>query len=122
VSKLEADYIALKIGREIPRKPNRPIINETYCDPSRPCPFLVLGRADNLCTIYPHRPVLCRTYISLNVDNTNCQFESDKSELILLDRSRSWPGAMQAYAELVVRYGEAWGDIRDYFGATNSQG
>lgn len=72
LSRLEADYIALKTGRKASSALNRKMISEVYCDPKRPCPFL--GRTDNVCTIYPYRPVLCRTHVSIDLDNKNCQF------------------------------------------------
>lgn len=113
ISKLEADYIAIKTGRHAENLPNRPMTSETYCDPMRPCPFLT--PIDNCCSIYAYRPVMCRTHVSLEASNEPCRFDSKETPISLLDRASSWPGAMQAYIELAKRYGESWADIRDYY-------
>lgn len=115
VSKLEADYIVLKTGRQAAAVRVAPMVSEQFCDFKRPCPFLLAG--DKSCSIYAHRPMLCRTHLSIESSNTPCQFDANPGQTImLLDRTRSWPGAMQAYVELVKRHGESWADIRDYFG------
>ena len=113
VSKLEAEYIASKTGRALLKSPNQAMVSEQYCDPVKPCPFV--DSVDMSCAIYSYRPLLCRTHISFETDNAKCRFDSDGSKITLLDRRNTWPGAMQAYSELVSRHGGTWGDIREYF-------
>ena len=112
-SRLEADFIAAKTGLLVAEVADAPMVSESFCDSARPCPFVTT--ADDTCAIYPYRPMLCRTHISFATTNAPCRFDSTDIEVPNLDRSRSWPGAMRGYLEVVKRHGGVWADIRDYF-------
>lgn len=118
VSKVEADYIASVTGVQL-AMPTRFLLRRSvnYCDPAKPCPFLA---ADGGCSIYPCRPMLCRTHVSFETDNAKCKFDSPEETVFFVDRAKSFPGAMRAYLDLVERHypGGGFADIREYFGTT----
>jgi Fe-S-cluster containining protein len=53
-------------------KPNKILSENEYCEKynGKECPFL----EDKKCSIYPVRPFACRRFISLEYDNTKCEF------------------------------------------------
>lgn len=116
LTQVEADYIANKTG--VPAKkllqPPRTVA-DGWVDATKPCPFL----KSHQCTIYPFRPVNCRTYVNFEETNEKCQFGST-SKIFMLDRDGSFPGAMQAYGELAARHGGYNGDIRDFFDSSSA--
>ncbi len=111
VTQVEADYIAAQSGVTAKRlaTPGNPD-SESWINSSKPCPFL---RA-NQCSIYLYRPVNCRTHVSFEQDAQKCGFDST-SNISMIDREASLPGAMQAYREIALRYGGHSADIRDFF-------
>lgn len=114
VLQIEADFISAKIGipsKQLSYDPTKK--SETFCDPSRPCPFL---DRDFSCAIYPIRPMVCRTHVSFEATDEPCRFESETQVILLVDRAKSFPGAMKAYGELANQSGGSGGDIREFFG------
>lgn len=76
-----------------------------------PCVFL--GDKGE-CTIYPVRPLACRLHHNLNVDASNCVIKlplenTEETPSINFNEISFW------FANLSLRKGEAFGDIRDYF-------
>jgi Fe-S-cluster containining protein len=111
VTQMEADFIAVRSGVAAKRlaisgNPQA----ESWISSSRPCPFL----RENQCSIYAYRPVNCRTHVSFEQDAQKCGFDST-SNILMIDREASLPGAMQAYREMALRYGGHSADIRDFF-------
>lgn len=114
ISQLEADYIAAMTGTPTNRPTEEPTKSEPFTDPARPCPFL---GADNACSIYTLRPMVCRTHVNFEPTNIKCHFDTPPDEpMPLLDRGNSFPSAMRAYSEMVDRQGGHFADIRKFFG------
>lgn len=81
---------------------------ETYA--TVPCTFLVEGK----CSIYPVRPLACRLHHNLAQDESNCKISlpldnMEATPSINLNEINFW------FANLALRKGEAFADIRDYF-------
>ncbi|KAF7961460.1 hypothetical protein AWV80_33085 [Cupriavidus sp. UYMU48A] len=97
----EADLIAAKTGlpvRQIPRDPARR--STPYATTKAPCPFL----HDGACSIYAHRPLVCRTMVNFDADSTVCQFEHrDNTPVPMIDRASSFTGVFEAYYNVIVR-------------------
>lgn len=111
---VEADLISAKTGfpaKQFSYDPTKK--SEIFCDPLRPCPFLNTNLS---CAIYPIRPMVCRTHVSFEATDEPCRFESESQEILLVDRAKSFPGAMKAYGELANQSGGSVGDIREFFG------
>lgn len=73
MSQSEADAIGQRIGRaamQLPANYVAPDVHDFGRD--TPCPFLV----ENACSIYEHRPFVCRNYVNLDVDALLCGFEN----------------------------------------------
>jgi hypothetical protein len=117
---VEADLISKAIGRPvaIPKATVRPEVLEDegavrdaearlqagHLD--SPCPFL----ADNICSIYEHRPIACRTLINLDDDDLQCRH--------VLGEPASVPYANATVIKglaLAAQPGCELADIRDFF-------
>lgn len=73
MSQTEADAIGHRIGRPaVQLRPDyvAPTLHAFGAD--TPCPFLV----DDACSIYEHRPFVCRNYLNLDTDALLCGFEN----------------------------------------------
>jgi Fe-S-cluster containining protein len=114
ISGLEAALIAEATGRVVNKVVERkPVEGDAWLDANRPCPFL--GK-DHECAIYAVRPMVCRTHVNFEATNKACRFDADPSAHIpMLDRSKSYPGAMRAWGELNVRTDAVVADIREFF-------
>lgn len=115
MSQTEADAIGHRIGRpavQLRADYVPPAVHDFGAD--TPCTFL----ADGACSIYAHRPFVCRNYVSLDVDALLCGFEN-----LALDKARDprftpvphlAPGPLlAAYQQLSGR--DRMGDIRAFF-------
>lgn len=72
------------------------------------CPLL----KKRVCSIYEYRPLICRVYVSLDVDDYWCRFENWHKLGDFVPKP-----TFNAYAELRQKSGSAGADIRDYFSA-----
>ncbi|GIZ50092.1 YkgJ family cysteine cluster protein [Noviherbaspirillum aridicola] len=73
MSQTEADAIGHRIGRTAVQLRSDyvpPALHDF--GPATPCPFLV----QDACSIYEHRPFVCRNYLSLDTDALLCGFEN----------------------------------------------
>jgi hypothetical protein len=118
LSQTEADTIAHNIKRKaVQLSPAYKLPDIDAFDSTTPCNFLVGGE----CSIYEHRPFMCRNQVNLDKDNLLCSFENwelgkAKSPMhtgILMQD----PGPLlAAYRQVSSR--DLVGDIRDFFPAT----
>lgn len=73
------------------------------------CPFL---GADNACSIYPHRPLACRTFFNISDYQEVCDLINyPGSSVPSFDLSPLWDLATMS----AVRRGDSFGDLRDFF-------
>ena len=115
IHQIEADYISSKTNHKAAKLSGGLMRKEGgWIDANRPCPFL----KENVCSIYEHRPMVCRTHLSFEKDSELCRPDNSDEDCKVpqINRSTSYPGAMKAYGELMARYGGNIGDIRDFFG------
>lgn len=109
----EADLIAAKTGRPARRLTSDSRYGTPYTTTKTPCPFLLAGS----CSIYAHRPLVCRTMVNFDVDNTVCQFEHrDSTPVPMINRSTTFAGVYEAFNIIIDRNGGGAGDIREFFG------
>lgn len=115
LSQTEADTIAHNINKKaVQLSPAYKLPDMEAFDSTTPCNFLV----DGACSIYDHRPFMCRNQVNLDKDNLLCSFENWE-----LGRSKSplFTGTpMQDPGPLLVAYRQVSsrdvvGDIRDFF-------
>lgn len=70
ITQAEAVHLGRQIGRKpmpVDKLPEEQIIKGYEA----PCPFLV----DNKCSVYKHRPTVCRTHLNLDKDDLLCQLQ-----------------------------------------------
>lgn len=103
---------AQMLGAQLRRKPKIPKERRFDCfaapwGPGNPCTFLVNGE----CSIYEHRPLLCRVFYSVDQDELLCKLEPPLS----------YPGKFlntvpfqMAYVQICGPHTK-WADIRTYF-------
>lgn len=72
-----------------------------------PCPFLSEGR----CSIYAHRPLICRTHLNMDEDPLLCELVEDASVPVPYANATF----IQA-AYLGISRNQRFGDIREFFG------
>lgn len=75
----------------------------------KPCTFLEAGK----CSIYPVRPLACRTHHNLSIDEENCKIanvENPKHTPML-----NLTPINYAYVDLALQSGDAFADIREFF-------
>lgn len=109
---VEAELIANEIGVPMDKLQNVHSYRQNgWMDMQRPCPFLV----DNSCSIYEIRPMVCRTHVNFEETNACCLPDSGFDQIPLMDRRKSFPGAMEAYETLVKIHGVVGADIRQFF-------
>lgn len=98
------------IGKAICRKPmqvNRsPALDKKDYGYHYPCTFLI----ENVCSIYEHRPLTCRTHYNLDEDELLCRLIPGK--LVPLPLLNVMPLQM-AYVE--ANAGDSLADIREFF-------
>lgn len=113
VSDSEARMIGNYLGRQpaVERQSHEAYVarnggQEEYC--GVPCTLLVDGK----CSVYPVRPVACRTHHNLAKDNSNC--------VLTVENPATTPSfdlsyVAIAYAITTVQSNEGFADIREYF-------
>ncbi len=109
---VEAELIANEIGVPLQKLQDTPEYRQNgWIDMKRPCPFLV----ENSCSIYEVRPMVCRTHVNFEETNACCIPDIGSDQVPLMDRRKSFPGAMEAYETLVNIHGVNGADIRQFF-------
>lgn len=105
LSGMEAREIGLAIGREpVVQRDHLALEATSY---SNPCPFLVSDR----CSIYEHRPVVCRTHMNMDQDELLCRLTSGMDIPVPYIDTREF---MMASILIAGKHG-AWADIRQWF-------
>lgn len=117
ISQTEADTIAHNIKRKaVQLSPTYKLPDMDTFNAATPCNFLVDGE----CSIYEHRPFMCRNQVNLDRDNLLCSFEN--WELGKANSSMFTGIPMQDPGPLLIAYRQVSshdivGDIRDFFPA-----
>lgn len=100
----EASVIGKAIGRKpLPLKDHQPVEVTGY---ESPCPMLKGGR----CSIYAHRPAVCRTHMNMDVDDLLCQLVDDSIPVPYLDARQ-----FQLASLMIQPDPASWADIRQWF-------
>jgi Fe-S-cluster containining protein len=73
-----------------------------------PCPFLI----DDLCTIYPVRPFMCRTHFSISDDPTDCSLTLKPEHQVPYFNMEEFK---MAWAFILIHENHNFGDIREFF-------
>ena len=117
LSQTEADLIGKNIARpavQLQRDYKMPDV-DSY-NQLTPCTFLV----DGACSIYNSRPLMCRHFVNLDVDNLLCSFEnwelgkSKHPDYLEVPTVKSGP-ILATYQKISAA--DLYGDIRDFFPA-----
>jgi len=112
ISRLEADYIQEKTGirhaQVLAPHPRDPL----SFSGKTPCPFLKEGA----CSIYEHRPLICRIAVNLDSDPYWCRFENWHKPGGSVPKP-TFRSIYDAYTELNEKAGSLMADIRDFFPA-----
>lgn len=117
ISRIEAEYIGEKtgivpvnVGKVVPRDP-------LSFSGNTPCPFLKKGA----CSIYEHRPLICRIHVSLDVDSYWCEFDNWHKPGGSVPKP-TFHSVFKAFTELNQQSGSVVADIRDFFPLVPDQG
>jgi len=107
VSATEARALERAVGRvPAPVDTHRPVHIEAY---ESPCPFL----QDGSCSVYTHRPVVCRAHLNLDVDDLLCRLVSGQAVPVPYLDTRLF-----ALASIQIEPEErACADLRQWFSA-----
>ncbi|TCV83399.1 tetratricopeptide repeat protein [Sulfurirhabdus autotrophica] len=110
ISRLEAEYIQEKTGVKYTQvtKPSRR--DPLGFSEKTPCPFLKHGS----CSIYEHRPLICRIAVNLDSDPYWCEFENWHKPGGAVPKP-SFRSIHTAYTDLNEKVGSIKADIRDFF-------
>jgi Fe-S-cluster containining protein len=116
VYRFEAEVLAEVSGRkmvEVPERPRDQVIEAANSLTTRKvCPFLVEGR----CSVYEHRPLICRVHHSLNEDPADCDesvTSSERRQVLKYDPDHVEMPYHQAVC--VHRPSEPWGTVHEFF-------
>jgi hypothetical protein len=115
LAQTEADAIGYKIGKPAAQiSPNYSLPQIHEFGKTTPCPFL----KDESCSIYEHRPFMCRNMLNLDVDSLLCGFENwdlnNKQDPRFTGIPMLGAGPLQdAYMKVAAH--DRFGDIRDFF-------
>lgn len=109
ISNLEAARITAATGHRA-RAVARTVLHADTEFAGQPCPFL----QNDACSIYDHRPFVCRHHASFDVDDHWCDPVRMQTETVpLLELT----GALQAVGEVLRQTRQpVLADIRDFFG------
>lgn len=110
ISSLEAEYIREKTGIFPAKLSAAPSRDLQEFSGNTPCPFLKQGA----CSIYEHRPIICRIHVSLDADNTWCRFENWHVPGASVPKP-TFHSIAEAFFELNQKSGSLVADIRDFF-------
>ena len=77
----------------------------------QPCPFLLEGR----CSIYDHRPLICRLHNSLNDDPQDCLIVNGASSKTIRSIDPDFVEMPYLRAVMSWRPTEPWGVIQEFF-------
>lgn len=115
LAQTEADAIGYKIGKSATQLgPNYSIPQIHEFGITTPCQFL----SDGSCSIYEHRPFMCRNMLNLDVDSLLCGFENwdlnNKQDPRFTGIPMLGAGPLQD-AYMKVAANDRFGDIRDFF-------
>lgn len=106
LSETEAKLISLAIGKPFTKVRQSAWIAQPRYGYQHPCTFL----RENGCSIYPHRPMACRTHLSLDRDDLLCQLIPETNVPVPLANANIYHGL---YAWLSRK--DSLADIREYF-------
>lgn len=112
ISALEAREVGRAIGRKpVPSPDHAPVAIAGYASP---CSFLQGGR----CSIYAHRPAVCRTHLNMDVDDLLCRLlpSGHAVPVPFLDTR-----AGHAVSMLITGDGEPMADLRQWFPALQQE-
>jgi Fe-S-cluster containining protein len=116
-------FEARLIGRQVGREPKRLGRELGRADPGLahelrvrytgvPCPFLKAGPGG--CSIYPVRPLACRTHHTMMDDEANCRIRLDEHGRAI-NPTPSLNLSAVGSAAAAIFTGEDFGDIREFF-------
>lgn len=125
VNKAEAEVIGREIGRRPAKPPRDRLLMEADVTEGRfdkqrkwqqdayfgvPCTFLA---KDGACSIYEHRPLICRMQINLDVDNLLCKLVPEGHGPVRVP----YVNMTDAQSHYVMAFGTSapMADIRDWF-------
>jgi Fe-S-cluster containining protein len=106
---------AVQIGRAIGRKPakiEQPVETLNFSGYTSPCPML---GADQLCSIYEHRPAVCRGHMNMDRDNLLCQLIPDTPVPVPYLDTR----LLSLGSATILGANQVMADIRQWFGVGN---
>lgn len=115
IYRFEALTLAKVTGRkmvEIPYRSQAEVIETGCASQPQICPFVV----DDCCSVYEHRPMICRLHHSFNDDPRDCEVTlsgSSRSAVVMYD-----PDIVETpYHQLVRSHNakEPWGTITEFF-------
>jgi len=110
ISQIEADNIGAKTGI-VPIKLQRSINRDPYSFSEKtPCPFL----KENQCSIYEHRPLICRVHVNLDIDAYWCEYDNWRKPGASVPEP-TFHSLTNAYGELNEKAHAVMADIRDFF-------
>lgn len=111
ITQAEAVYIGRQIGRR-PRPAEHLGAEPAFQGYESPCPFLANGG----CTIYDHRPMICRAHMNLDQDELLCKLLPGTAVPVpYLDTRLLTLAAMD-----ILGQGQPIGDLRQWFPAATS--
>lgn len=123
VSAFEADMISRYLGRKKATE-GQVVTVDNIADAKREQDASVakytgvrcslLGQ-DGKCTVYPVRPIACRTHHNLGVDETNCIIVSTPGEELPTTPHLNLNDFLMFQAAVMVQGRVAYADIRDWF-------
>lgn len=112
VSGSEARSISRSIGRALTPAREHPSIS--LAGYSSPCTFL----KDDRCSIYEHRPAVCRAHLNMDIDDLLCRLlpSGQPVPVPYLDKRVIAAASLQ-----IAGKDEPWRDIRQWFPAHNTE-
>lgn len=121
VSSFEADMIGRYLGRNKEEAAAVPL--DKYANPNARnksvedftgVPCTLLG-TDGKCTVYPVRPIACRTHHNLGPDETNCVIVTDKSQGLPTTPSINLDAFLVSHAMVFFEGNQSFADVREWF-------
>lgn len=123
VSDFEANMIGRYLGRDKVASAAKtlaeysdPVVSEANLRQYTGVPCSLLG-ADGKCTVYPVRPIACRTHHNLAKDETNCIITTDPEEGLPTTPEIDISGFKILHMMVSFEAGHKFADIRQWFPA-----